>query len=145
MGNRRRELVDPQAGVYRYDQLVVLKDTRMPAALLEAGSIVNRGEELLLATPEHEAIMAGAVVEAVDAFCTARAKPGGGPVVAAKTPEKPKPDRKADEQPRQRAAAKRPDEAPRQHAAADSGTWSFLRNFKLLSSAHVRNREAAEK
>lgn len=132
MGNRRRELVDREAGVYRYDQLVVLKGTRMPAALLEAGSIVNRNEELLLATPEHEAIMAGAVVEAVDAFCTARAKPSGGPVVAAKTPEKQKPDKKADERPRQRAAA-------------ESGTWSFLRNFRMLSSAHVRNREAAEK
>jgi len=73
MGNRRRELLDPRAGVYRYDQLIVLKDTRMPAALMEAGSIVNRSEELLLATPEHQAIMAGAVVEAVDAFCVARA------------------------------------------------------------------------
>jgi N-acetylmuramoyl-L-alanine amidase len=146
MGNRRRELVDPQAGVYRYDQLVVLKRTLMPAALLEAGSIVNRNEELLLATPEHEAIMAGAVVEAVDAFCTARAKPSGEPVVAkkleksdkhepvvaAKTPEKQKPDKKADG-------------VPRQRAAAESGTWSFLRNFRLLSSAHARNRESAEK
>jgi N-acetylmuramoyl-L-alanine amidase len=145
MGNRRRELVDREAGVYRYDQLVVLKGTRMPAALLEAGSIVNRNEELLLAIPEHEAIMAGAVVEAVDAFCTARVKPSGGPVVAAKTPEKQKPDRKADEAPRQRVAAKKPDEAPRQRAAAESGTWSFLRNFRMLSSAHVRNRESSEK
>jgi N-acetylmuramoyl-L-alanine amidase len=132
MGNRRRELVDPQAGVYRYDQLVVLKKTRMPAALLEAGSIVNRDEELLLATPEHEAIMADAVVEAVDAFCTARAK-AREPVVAKKKDGPVV------------AAAKKPDRAPRQHAAADSGTWSFLRNFRLLSSAHVRNREPAEK
>jgi N-acetylmuramoyl-L-alanine amidase len=132
MGNRRRELVDREAGVYRYDQLVVLKGTRMPAALLEAGSIVNRSEELLLATAEHEAIMAGAVVEAVDAFCTARATPSRGPVVAAKTPEKQKPDKKANESPRQRAAP-------------EPGAWSFFRNFKLLSSAHARNREPAEK
>ena len=84
MGNRRRELVDREAGVYRYDQLIVLKSTQMPAVLMEAGSIVNRSEELLLATPEHEAIMAGAVAEAVDAFCTALAKPSQGPVVAKK-------------------------------------------------------------
>jgi N-acetylmuramoyl-L-alanine amidase len=72
MGNRRRELVDAQAGVYRYDQLIVLKHTRMPAVLLEAGSIVNRDEELLLATPERHALVGAAVVEAVDAFCAAR-------------------------------------------------------------------------
>ncbi len=71
MGHRRRELLDPQAGVYRFDQLVVLRQTRMPAVLLEAGSIVNRDEELLLATPERRALIAGAVVEAVDAFCAA--------------------------------------------------------------------------
>ena len=72
MGSRRRELLDPQAGVYRYDQLVVLKETRMPAVLLEAGSIVNRDEETVLATPERQMLVAGAVAEAVDAFCTAR-------------------------------------------------------------------------
>jgi N-acetylmuramoyl-L-alanine amidase len=84
MGKRRRELLDAEAGVYRYDQLIVLKDTQVPAVLMEAGSIVNRTEELLLATPEHQAIIAGAVVEAVDAFCTARTKPSRGPVVAKK-------------------------------------------------------------
>ena len=46
MGNRQRLLVDAQAGVYRYDQLIVLRDTGMPAVLLEAGSIINREEEL---------------------------------------------------------------------------------------------------
>jgi N-acetylmuramoyl-L-alanine amidase len=74
MGHRQRELLDAQAGVYRYDQLIVLKETHMPAVLLEAGSIVNRDEELLLATPERQALVAGAVVEAVDAFCAARNK-----------------------------------------------------------------------
>jgi N-acetylmuramoyl-L-alanine amidase len=87
MGNRRRELVDAQAGVYRFDQLVVLKNTKMPAALLESGSIVNRSEDLLLATSEHQAIVAAAVVDAVDAFCSARAKPRPAPApVAAKKP-----------------------------------------------------------
>ena len=45
----------------------------MPAALLEAGSIINREEELLLSTPEHQALIAASVVDAVKAFCTARA------------------------------------------------------------------------
>jgi N-acetylmuramoyl-L-alanine amidase len=69
MGNRRRELVDADAGVYRYDELIVLRTTRMPAVLLEAGSIVNRDEELLLQTPERQTSIAAAVTDAVDAFC----------------------------------------------------------------------------
>ena len=150
MGNRRRELVDPQAGVYRYDQLIVLKATQMPAVLMEAGSIVNRSEELLLATPEHEAIMASAVVEAVDSFCVARTKPDRGTLVAAKKPDTVPRERAAAElhtKPRHGTivAAKKTEAVPRQRAANKSGTWSFLRNFRVLSSAHVRNREPAEK
>jgi N-acetylmuramoyl-L-alanine amidase len=73
MGHRRRELLDADAGVYRYDQLVVLKETRMPAVLLEAGSIVNRSEELALASPERVALESAAITAAVEDFCNARA------------------------------------------------------------------------
>jgi N-acetylmuramoyl-L-alanine amidase len=75
MGNRRRQLLDADAGVYRYDQLVVLRYTRMPALLLEAGSIVNRQEELELATPERRTRTSEAVAAAVEDFCAARAPP----------------------------------------------------------------------
>ena len=75
MGHRRRELVDAKAGVYRYDQLIVLRVTRMPAVLLEAGSIVNRQEELQLASPERRTLTSAAIVAAVEDFCAARAKP----------------------------------------------------------------------
>ena len=54
MGHRQRLLVDVKAGVYRYDQLIVLRTTQMPAVLLEAGSIINRDEELLMSSPEHQ-------------------------------------------------------------------------------------------
>ncbi len=74
MGNRRRELIDAAAGVYRYDQLIVLRNTRMPAVLLEAGSIVNRQEELELASPERRELISAAVVSAVEAFCMARSR-----------------------------------------------------------------------
>lgn len=80
MGHRRRILVDAEAGVYRYDQLIVLRETRMPALLLEAGSIVNRQEELELATPERRSLTGAAVAAAVVNFCAARAHP---PVVKA--------------------------------------------------------------
>ena len=72
MGRYRHELVDADAGVYRYDQLVVLRSTRMPAVLLEAGSIVNRQEELELATPERRLMVAEAVTAAVENFCASR-------------------------------------------------------------------------
>jgi N-acetylmuramoyl-L-alanine amidase len=72
MGSRQRELANAEAGVYWYDQLIVLRMTRMPAVLLEAGSIVNRDEELLVASPERQALIAAAVTDAVDAFCAAR-------------------------------------------------------------------------
>jgi N-acetylmuramoyl-L-alanine amidase len=80
MGHRRRILVDADAGVYRYDQLIVLRATKMPALLLEAGSIVNRQEELELATPERRAMTAAAIAAAVANFCAARAR---SPVVKA--------------------------------------------------------------
>jgi N-acetylmuramoyl-L-alanine amidase len=72
MGHRQRQLVDPEAGVYRYDALIVLKDTRMPAVLLEAGSIINRDEELLMESPQRQSLISAAVIDAVDNFCTAR-------------------------------------------------------------------------
>jgi N-acetylmuramoyl-L-alanine amidase len=75
MGNRRRQLLDADAGVYRFDELVVLRMTRMPALLMEAGSIVNRQEELELGTPERRAATSAAVVTAVEQFCAARAHP----------------------------------------------------------------------
>ena len=87
MGHRRRDLLDAEAGVYRYDQLVVLKETRMPAVLLEAGSIINRDEELLLMTPERQSVISAAVTDAVKAFCASRAPrpPAGGAPSAAVT------------------------------------------------------------
>jgi N-acetylmuramoyl-L-alanine amidase len=73
MRHRRRQLVDAEAGVYRYDALAVLQRTRMPAVLLEAGSIINRTEELEMATPERRSQISAAMVAAVSAFCASRA------------------------------------------------------------------------
>ena len=80
MGHRRRILIDADAGVYRYDQLIVLRATKMRELLLEAGSIVNRHEELELATPERRTITAAAIAAAVANFCAERAR---SPVVKA--------------------------------------------------------------
>jgi len=75
MRHYRHELLNAEAGVYRYDQLIVLRETRMPAVLLEAGSIVNRREELEVASPERRALVGAAVAAAVEDFCAARARP----------------------------------------------------------------------
>jgi len=72
MGRWRRALLDADAGVYRYDTLFVLKKAQMPAALLEAGSIANRDEELVMASPERQKLISAAVVDAVDSFCAAQ-------------------------------------------------------------------------
>ena len=72
MGARRRQVLDAETGVYRYDQLLILRTTRMPSVLLEAGSIIHRDEEVLMGTEEHQLQIAGAVTEAVERFCALR-------------------------------------------------------------------------
>jgi len=69
MGRYRRDLVDGKAGVYRYDSLIVLGRTEMPAVLLEAGSISNRDEELQMASVERQDVIIGAVTAAVKDYC----------------------------------------------------------------------------
>ena len=74
MGRWQHALLDADAGVYRYDTLFVLKKTQMPAVLLEAGSIANRDEELVMASPERQQLISAAVVEAVDGFCATQSQ-----------------------------------------------------------------------
>ena len=74
MGRFRHELLDQEAGVYGYDHLIVLRRTPMPAVLLEAGSIVNRNEELELATTERRKNVAEAVTAAVEDFCASQSQ-----------------------------------------------------------------------
>ena len=84
MGRYRHELIDEEAGVYLYDHLIVLHSTRMPAVLLEAGSIINRQEELELATPGRRLIVAEAVTAAVEEFCASRGQAVASQPVASK-------------------------------------------------------------
>ncbi|WP_027580778.1 N-acetylmuramoyl-L-alanine amidase [Bradyrhizobium sp. Ai1a-2] len=72
MGRYRRKLLDKKVGVYRYDQLIVLSRTRVPAVLFEAGSIINRDEELAMASTERQDMIGAAVVDAVKEFCPSR-------------------------------------------------------------------------
>jgi N-acetylmuramoyl-L-alanine amidase len=72
MGRYQHPLLNKETGVYSYDQLVVLRTTRMPAVLLEGGSIINRDEELEMASAERRDIISSAVTAAVKEFCDVR-------------------------------------------------------------------------
>ncbi|WFU40909.1 N-acetylmuramoyl-L-alanine amidase [Bradyrhizobium sp. CB82] len=72
MGRYRHELLDKDFGVYRYDQLIVLSRTRSAAVLLEAGSIINRDEEMAMNSPERQQVIATAVAGAMKEFCEKR-------------------------------------------------------------------------
>ncbi|MCA6115903.1 N-acetylmuramoyl-L-alanine amidase [Bradyrhizobium sp. WSM 1738] len=72
MGRYQRELLNKETGVYRYDELIVLRKTQMAAVLLEAGSIINRDEELQMSSPERRDIISSGVTAAVKQFCEPR-------------------------------------------------------------------------
>jgi len=72
MGRYRRQLLDKEVGVYRYDGLIVLSRTRSAAVLLEAGSIINRDEEMTMNSAERQEMIAQAVAAGVGDFCERR-------------------------------------------------------------------------
>ena len=72
-----KKLIDKDAGVYRFDELAVLKNAKCPAVLLECGIIRNRSEETLLRNRAYRQRIAGAIASAVSAFLDTRA--GGRP------------------------------------------------------------------
>ncbi|MBF0556760.1 MAG: N-acetylmuramoyl-L-alanine amidase [Nitrospirae bacterium] len=64
-----RDLIDEKRGIYRFDDLVVLRTTEMPAVLVECGIIVNRYEENLLQDSEYQMKIVGAIVKAIENVC----------------------------------------------------------------------------
>ncbi|WP_249119085.1 MULTISPECIES: N-acetylmuramoyl-L-alanine amidase [unclassified Bradyrhizobium] len=72
MGRYQHPLLNKETGVYSYDKLIVLKKTRMAAVLLEAGSIINRDEELQMDSAERRGIISSGVVAAIKEYCDRR-------------------------------------------------------------------------
>jgi N-acetylmuramoyl-L-alanine amidase len=64
-----RQILDAVNGVYRFDDLVVLRSAAMPAVLLEAGVIKHRDEELVVATRAFQADVAGSIRRALEQTC----------------------------------------------------------------------------
>jgi len=67
-----RVLLDAGRGIYRYDELIVLKQARSAAVLFEAGIIVNRSEEALLQTAEYRRRISSSILSAINSFCAMR-------------------------------------------------------------------------
>jgi N-acetylmuramoyl-L-alanine amidase len=72
MGRYRHPLLNKETGVYSYDELIVLRKTRMAAVLLEAGSIINRDEELKMDSAERRDVISSGVAAAMKEFCDPR-------------------------------------------------------------------------
>jgi len=64
-----RELVDRGKGIYRFDNLVMLKSSMMPAVLIECGIIMNRMEEIFLSNPVYQKALVLSICQAVERQC----------------------------------------------------------------------------
>ena len=65
----RRPLLNASIGIYRFDNLAILKRARIPAVLVEAGIIINRQEELVLETLRFRNTFTKALLQSVNAYC----------------------------------------------------------------------------
>lgn len=79
-----RPLLDEYLGIYRFDELAVLKTAKMPAVLVENGVIVNRDEEILLRNPVYQRMLVLSLAQGLETYCQLHfrglgAGPDGGP------------------------------------------------------------------
>jgi N-acetylmuramoyl-L-alanine amidase len=75
-----RQVIDALNGVYRFDELAVLRTAAMPAVLLEAGVIKHRDEELVVASKAFQEEVARSIASALERACIEG--PAGQPAVA---------------------------------------------------------------
>ncbi len=64
-----RPLLDEYLGIYRFDELVVLKTAKMPAVLVENGVIANRDEEILLRDPVYQRMLVLSLAQGLETYC----------------------------------------------------------------------------
>ena len=57
-----RTLLDTDLGIYQYDDLVVLKQTAIPAVLLEVGVIVDPSDEAYVSRRDHQESIVNAIL-----------------------------------------------------------------------------------
>jgi len=67
-----KKLYDRKKGIYRYDNLVVLKRSNAPAVLIENGVIVNRNELNKIDNPEYREAFISALAKGINNWCRTR-------------------------------------------------------------------------
>ena len=75
----RREVLDPDVGLYRRDTLAVLRVSTIPTVLVEGGVIVNRAEELRLRDSDFRQGFSSALIAGVEDYCAAATGSGPSP------------------------------------------------------------------
>ena len=67
----RRPLYSEELGIYRFDDLLVLKGSKAPAVLIEAGIILNRDDAVKLSSTERQDGFSDAVAGGISDWCEA--------------------------------------------------------------------------
>jgi N-acetylmuramoyl-L-alanine amidase len=75
IAGEHRTLLDAKLGIYRFDELIVLKTAMMPALLIETGIIVNRVDEILLGNAAYQEAFVRAVARGLWGYCAAHPGP----------------------------------------------------------------------
>jgi len=63
IAGENRQLIDPEHGIYLFDDLVVLKNSDAPAVLLEAAVIVHPKDENRASSAAYKSLISEAVIE----------------------------------------------------------------------------------
>jgi N-acetylmuramoyl-L-alanine amidase len=63
-----KDLIDRARGIYKYNNLVVLKNTNMPAVLFECGIIKNENEELQLNNSGYQSKIVETIFRAINKY-----------------------------------------------------------------------------
>lgn len=69
-----RKFLDPQLGIYEFDDLIVLRKTTIPAVLLEIGVIIDANDEKYISDKNNQQAMVRAIVTAVQEYGNAMCK-----------------------------------------------------------------------
>ncbi len=65
IAGENRELLVPDKGIYIYDDLIVLKNAKSPAVLLEAAVIVNPDDDKLAGDDKYQLLIADSIYEMI--------------------------------------------------------------------------------
>ncbi len=68
IAGEHRPVLDEDKGIHRFDDLLIVKNAKMPAILVECGVIVNRQEEVLLSSRFYQQTLVAALERAVLRF-----------------------------------------------------------------------------